>query len=147
MDCDVCHKEESKSKTLTLNKTKILQKEIIPSNQCWHCNLTFEDGDAQVQHFLNEHEFLCPTCNALFETDLLLKKHVFDEHHHVCDLCGEVFLDEWQKDYHIREKHKADKVENGVPKLNEQTNLETTSDQNKGIPRTGQRNRKKCSLQ
>ena len=63
-DCDVCHKEEAKSKTLKLNKTKILQKEFIPSNQCWNCNLTFEDGDAQAQHFLDEHE--CQFCSDEF---------------------------------------------------------------------------------
>ena len=43
LDCNVCQKEESKSTRLKIHKTKILHKEIIPSNQCWICNLSFQN--------------------------------------------------------------------------------------------------------
>ena len=102
MDCDVCQKEESKSKTLELNKSKILQKEIIPSNQCWICNLTFQDGGTQVQHFINEHE--CTLCGKLFDDVALKKKHFSLEH--VCDHCEEVFVHIVEKVRHIEQIHK-----------------------------------------
>ena len=105
MDCDVCHKEEAKSKTLKLNKTKILEKVIIPSNQCWNCNLTFENGEAQVQHFLNEYECQFCSYNWYFEDPALKKKH-FSEHHAICDHCGDVFEYWSDKEDHIEEKHK-----------------------------------------
>ena len=98
MDCNVCNKEEAKSKTLKLNKTKILQKEIIPSNECWICNLVFQDGEVQVQHFLDNHE--CQVCEKLSENAALKEEHFSEDH--VCDHCGKVF-----KNKYYKEKHKA----------------------------------------
>ena len=134
MDCDVCHKEEAKSKTLKLNKTKILEREIIPSNQCWNCNLAFQDGEAQVQHFLDEHE--CQFCRIdwYFKDPVLKKKHFSEEH--VCEHCGEVFEHKYYKENHIKEKHKADNKATAVATTDEQTNVQSTSDQKTSKPNT-----------
>ena len=144
-DCDVCHKEEAKSKTLKLNRTKMLQKEIIPSNQCWICNLTFEDGQSQVEHFLDEHE--CQFCSYEFFVDLASKKKHFSEKHKMCEHCGEAFYKPLNLRDHIEEKHKTDKKAVAVATSNEQSNSRPTSDQTKNIPRSRRRQRKDCSLQ
>ena len=146
LDCDVCYKEEVKSKTLKLNKTKILHNEIIPSNQCWICDLTFQDGEAQVQHFLNEHE--CQFCiyNWYFEDSALKKKH-FSEEHAICDHCGEVFEYNFQKENHIKEKHEADNIATAVATSDEQTNFQTMPDKKTSKPRADRKHRKICSIQ
>ena len=127
-DCNVCLKEEAKSKTLKLNKTKIILKEFIQSNQCWNCNLIFECVDAQVQHFLDKHE--CQFCTGkydhwYFEDPSLKMKHI-SEYHAICDYCGEVFHYNFQKEEHIEEKHNTDKVENAI--ASEQCNKQPTFD-------------------
>ena len=120
MDCNICHKEEAKSKSLKLNKTKILEREIIPYNQCWNCNVTFRDGEAQLQHFLDEHE--CQFCigsrwfHYYFEDPVLKKKHD-SEKHAICDSCGCVFENTFEKEDHIEEKHQADNNANVVANL------------------------------
>ena len=144
MDCDVCQKEEAKSKTLKLNKTKILQKAIIPSNKCWNCNLTFQDGDTQVKHFLDEHE--CQFCDGFygpwfFEDPALKKKH-FSEKHAICDHCGDVFEYWSDKEDHIEEKHKIANEANTNTAIDEQTNFQSTSK-----PRAGQKHKKVCLIQ
>ena len=104
---------------MKLNKTKILQKEIIPYNECWNCNLTFQDGDAQVQHFLDEHE--CQFCdgsyvhvNPWYFYDLDSKKTHISENHAICSQCGEAFKNYWNKRNHNNEKHKGEKRTNSV---------------------------------
>ena len=145
MDCDVCQKEEAKSKTLKLNKTKILQKAIIPSNQCWNCNLTFQDGETQVKHFLDEHE--CQACGELFDNVALKEEH-FSEEHAICDVCGEIFENDYKKDYHILKKHEADNKANAAEATtDEQTYFQSTSDQKRGKPQAGRKHRKVCSIQ
>ena len=136
MDCDVCQEEEAKSKTLKLNKTKILQKEIIPSNHCWICDLTFQDGEAQAKHFLDGHE--CQFCYWQFFED---PQHFSEDH--VCDHCGEIFKNKYYKEDHIIEKHKADNKAVSVATTYEQS----TSDQKTSKPRAGRKNRKVCSIQ
>ena len=147
MDCDVCHKEEAKSKTLRLNKTTILHKEIIPSNACWNCNLAFQDGEAQVQHFLDEHE--CQFCygSAWYFEDPALKKKHFSEKHAICDHCGEVFEYRYQKENHIKEKHEADNKATAEATTDEQTNFQSTSDKKTSKPRADRKHRKICSIQ
>ena len=118
-DCNICYLEEAKSIGLKLNKTKILQKEIIPYNVCWNCNLTFQDGYAQVQHFLDEHE--CQFCdgsyvhvNPWYFDDLDSKKKHISENHAICSQCGEAFKNYWDKRNHYNEKHKDEKRANSV---------------------------------
>ena len=55
-DCKVCQQEESKSPSLKINGTKILERVILPPNECWICNLKFEDSASQVNHFADNHE-------------------------------------------------------------------------------------------
>ena len=43
-NCGVCHQEETKSPSLKINGTKILERVILPSNECWMCDLKFEDS-------------------------------------------------------------------------------------------------------
>ena len=103
-DCDVCQKEESKSKTLKLNKTKIIQKEIIPFKKCWDCHLDFEDEDAQIQHLRNEHE--CQLCDdyTYFTDPAYKKKHHSIEH--VCEICGKCLESKTKKRRHkIKTNH------------------------------------------
>ena len=43
-NCKVCQQEEAKSPSLKINGTKILERVILPSNECWMCDLKFEDS-------------------------------------------------------------------------------------------------------
>ena len=97
----------------------------------------FQDGDAQVQHFLDEHE--CIVCGYLSDNSALKKQH-FSEEHAICDDCGEVFEYKFYKEDHIEQKHKAD---NKVATTCEQS----TSDQKTSEPRAGRKHRKVCSIQ
>ena len=102
IDCDVCLKEESKSKSLKLKKTRILQKEIFPYKECWLCNITFRSEKLQVQHFIDEHE--CQYCdNLYFENTDLKKAHISEVHK--CDFCEEMFYEKAAKHDHIDKKH------------------------------------------
>ena len=55
-NCKVCKQEEAKSPSLMINGTKILERVILPPNECWICNLKFEDSASQVNHFADNHE-------------------------------------------------------------------------------------------
>ena len=57
-NCKVCQQEESKSPSLKINGTKILEKVILPPNECWICDLKFEDSASQVYHFDENHDNL-----------------------------------------------------------------------------------------
>ena len=54
-NCEVCQQEEAKSPTLKIRGTKILDWVILPSKECWICNLKFEDSPSQVKHFADNH--------------------------------------------------------------------------------------------
>ena len=55
-NCEVCQQEESKSPSLKINGTKIIERVILPPNECWICDLKFEDSASQVDHFVENHE-------------------------------------------------------------------------------------------
>ena len=59
-NCEVCQQEETKSPLLKINGTKILERVILPPNECWICDLKFEDSASQVNHFAeyNDHEWM-----------------------------------------------------------------------------------------
>ena len=80
-NCEVCQQEETKSPTLKISGTKILERVILPSNECWICDLKFEDAESQVDHFVENHE--CDFCDK--QNFQEKRKHVLVEHE--CQLC------------------------------------------------------------
>ena len=95
-NCEVCQQEETKSPSLKISGTKILERVILPSNECWICDLKFEDSDSQVNHYTEHHE--CEICNRYYYA--LLEKR---KHH--CQICGKCFRYIFQKRDHIKEEH------------------------------------------
>ena len=85
--CEVCKQEEIKSPTLKISGTKILERAILPSNECWMCDLKFEDSESQINHFTEHHE--CEFCMKCLDSLEEKTKHVLDEHE--CPLCGKYF--------------------------------------------------------
>ena len=54
--CQVCEEEELKSPALKIQRTKLLEKVILPLNECWICDFKINDTDLQVEHFSEYHE-------------------------------------------------------------------------------------------
>ena len=98
---DVCLQEETKSPTLKISGTKILERVFIPSNECWICDLKFDDSESQINHFTEHHE--CDFCDRYFARLQEKRKHVLDEHE--CPLCGKYFKYDFKKEWHIEEEH------------------------------------------
>ena len=69
-NCEVCQQEETKSPSLKISGTKILERVILPPNECWICNLKFDDSESQVNHLAEHHE--CELCDGYYDT--LLEK-------------------------------------------------------------------------
>ena len=63
-NCQVCQEEEAKSKTLKFQGTSLIQRIILPKNECWICKLRFEDAEKQIKHFSRHHE--CNSCKDYF---------------------------------------------------------------------------------
>ena len=97
-DCNICIEETEKSrsqndgtyhdKSLTdFDKRKLLDYFIIPKNECWMCNVHFDDIDGQLEHFRNNHE--CDHCNRLELLPSLQerRKHILFLHN-ACKYCG-----------------------------------------------------------
>ena len=99
--CEVCQKEETKSPSLKINGAKILEKVFLLSNQCWICDMTFENSESQVNHFTENHE--CDFCNVCFKSSQERKEHILDKHK--CQICGKYFEYDFQKEEHIEEEH------------------------------------------
>ena len=57
-NCEVRQQEEAKSPTLKIKGTKILERVILPPNECWICNLKFEDSESQFKHFTENHDWI-----------------------------------------------------------------------------------------
>ena len=100
-NCEVCHQEESKSPSLKISGTKILERVILPSNECWICDLKFEDPDSQVNHFIKHHE--CEFCIECLDSLEEKGNHVLIEHE--CPICGKYFGQQYQRNYHILEDY------------------------------------------
>ena len=77
-NCEVCQQEESKSSSLKISRTKILERVILPSNECWMCDLKFEDSESQVHHFAELHE--CDFCRGYFNNSSERRKHYLEKH-------------------------------------------------------------------
>ena len=77
-NCQVCMKEENKSPSLKISGTKLLERVILPHNECWICDLMFEDSDSQVNHFKKHHE--CELCWEYFNSLDEKREHVLNEH-------------------------------------------------------------------
>ena len=101
-NCGVCKQEETKSPTLKISGTKILERFILPSNECWMCDLKFEDSASQVDHFTEHHE--CALCEDFFDSLQEKRKHVLTKHAE-CQNCGKYFKYDFEKKSHIKEKH------------------------------------------
>ena len=83
-DCNVCLTEQLKSSEsdFTINRTRILEKLILPKNECWYCEMEFSNTDEQLKHFSEFHE--CHFCQDTFETIELKGQHEADYH---CQYC------------------------------------------------------------
>ena len=107
-NCEVCKQEEAKSPSLKINGTKILERVILPSNDCWICNLKFEDSECQINHFAEHHECQLCTKDVLFASLQENKKHLYKEHGW-CDLCGQIFergiFERGGREKHILDDH------------------------------------------
>ena len=76
-NCEVCQQEENKSPSLKINGTKILERVILPSNECWICDLKFEDSESQVNHFVKQHENECEYCHKYLANFQEKREHFF----------------------------------------------------------------------
>ena len=63
-NCEVCQ-EEGKSKTLKIQATNLINRVILPKNECWICELVFDNADHQIKHFSENHE--CTDCREYFD--------------------------------------------------------------------------------
>ena len=102
-NCEVCQQEETKSPSLKISETKILERVILPSNECWICDLEFQDSDSQINHFTEHHENECELCVRYFDSLQEKRGHVLDEHE--CPNCGKHFESVFLKWDHIEEEH------------------------------------------
>ena len=100
-NCEVCQQEETKSPSLKISGTRILERVILPLNECWICDLKFEDSEGQVNHFAEHHE--CEFCGEYCDTLQEKRKHVLDKHE--CPICGKHFEKVLQKIYHLSGDH------------------------------------------
>ena len=100
-NCEVCQQEEAKSPTLKISGTKILERVFIPSNECWICDLKFDDSESQVDHFTEHHE--CDFCDRYFARLQEKRKHVLVRHE--CPICRENFEDIYIRKEHIFDDH------------------------------------------
>ena len=96
-DRDVCIAEQEKSSEsiLKINKTKILDKMILPQKECWICEKTFGNDVEQLKHFSCFHE--CSLCGIGFEGIEVLKEH---ERNYHCQYCKKYFYHTIYKDDH-----------------------------------------------
>ena len=72
--CKICQEEEEKSKTLKLQRTSLIERVILPKNECWICNLKFDNTNNQIKHFSLIHE--CDSCQGFFDNSKAKKRHV-----------------------------------------------------------------------
>ena len=92
-DCDICLAEEQKSpeSDFKINRTKILDKLIIPKNECCICKLKFQSINEQMVHFSQCHE--CELCGFGFRNADAIAKHENENH---CLYCKKYFRYEIQ---------------------------------------------------
>ena len=100
-NCEVCLLEEAKSPSLKINRTKIIERVILPSDECWICDLKFDDSDSQVNHFAEHHE--CEFCSNYCDSLSKKSKHLLDEHE--CPICGKCFEKNDLRNDHILDVH------------------------------------------
>ena len=83
-DCDVCLAEEQKasSSDFVINKTKIIDRVILPECKCWFCDVVFTSSTEQLHHFSNFHQ--CEYCPRVFENTNTKNEHESDFHCHYC---------------------------------------------------------------
>ena len=56
--CDVCKKEENKSRSSPKYQGRtILDLMILPKRECWVCETTFETNHDQNEHFRIQHDY------------------------------------------------------------------------------------------
>ena len=77
-DCQVCSREEEKSIQAGIpapkfNKSKLIQRQILPANHCWICIEDFPDSKAQILHFSQKHE--CDSCRKYFDNETEKENH------------------------------------------------------------------------
>ena len=98
-NCDVCTEEENKSPSLKVTGTRLIDRVILPSNECWLCNITFQDTESQVTHFVKHHE--CELCYKYFGDITEKRKHSKVEHSiHECEFCDRYFHSQSSKRFH-----------------------------------------------
>ena len=97
-DCEVCLAENQKllSKIdLDITESKLMEKQILPKNECWICNIAFKDTDDHLEHFSKVHE--CDFCGVGFDDT---QSKVFYEIDYHCPFCKEYFQNTNDKDCH-----------------------------------------------
>ena len=72
----VCQGEEEKSKTLKLQGTGLIQRLILPTNECWICQIKFDNACDQIKHFSENHE--CGNCRGFVDDFEAKEKHICD---------------------------------------------------------------------
>ena len=98
-NCEVCTEEENKSTSLRITATRLIDRVILPSNECWLCNITFQDTESQVTHFAKHHE--CELCYKYFGDLSEKRKHSKSEHSiHECEFCYKYFHSQSAKRFH-----------------------------------------------
>ena len=100
-DCKICFAEEQKSpgSGVKINRTKILEKVILPKNECWFCDITFDSNYQQKGHFSEIHE--CNFCGIGFECVADIKEH---ENNYHCVHCKKLFHYTHDKYFHDHEE-------------------------------------------
>ena len=111
-NCEVCQQEEAKSPSLKINGTKILERVILPSNECWMCDLKFDNSASQVNHFSNYHECdLCEYLLTFFNDSSERRKHYSERHNiNLCEFCPKIFQTEVRRRMHTLAKHFSQKL-------------------------------------
>ena len=99
-DCKICFAEEQKSpgSGVKINRTKILEKVILPKNECWFCDITFDSNYQQKRHFSEIHE--CSLCGIGFECVADIAEH---ENNYHCQHCKKLFHYTHDKHFHEEE--------------------------------------------
>ena len=99
IDCELCiaEREKNSGSDFKILRRRLFDKVILPKNECWFCNIKFENIDEQLHHFSELHE--CDLCTRTFENIHEKHKHCHCTHCPKFSLFGS-FDDKVSKEQH-----------------------------------------------